>query len=517
MERMIMKGYMGLKGMSISVLREKFYKAVRLMLFLILSITIYYIISDMVGTQLVENIVPARGMLFGIKEVVLVSLISSLAFFYLINKIFSKITTWNRKTEVIVLSVYFALCMFFSYYFANSGAHGVEIGVINEVSNAIAKGSMCDPATLSFMSRYSYLRSLACFAALFSFGGIKAKSVYVCLGMVMGFFSSLEFLKMAKCTPRALFMTTVFFYTSMPLYLSCSIFYNYTVVFWMPITIILLYLKIASGDNRMGVYVFFVTISTIGVCLFSIVWVPIIAMTIDMILNKKYKMFISFITIIVLAVILNHASYNLVDKKIYNSPELKEMCKQNEIPMFDSTLYTGLNSDSIGFFTGTDLTQILSIPSYSEKKAFLKTESANRIQEKKGQLLDFVFKKSSLTFGHGTFNTEAVSNHGLLKERSVIRFFSSEYEDVGYYRSVYCAVNIILLVSTVIKILSPKKSKENDVLYLTVLGFWMVSMISETDSRHIMPCLPLLFVLAAQTIADIGDGELILLKTNDSK
>lgn len=494
------------------VLEEYFFKVVRMVLLLILSFTVYYIISDMVGGQLSENIDPVRGMLFGGKKIVLASMIIILAAIYLINFIFTKISEWNRMLEIIVLCFYFMLCLLFSYYFANKGMF--EIGVINDVSNAIACGGECDYSTLDFMSRYSYLRSLACFASIFSLAGEKVKSIYLCLGMVMGLFSSLEFLKMIKCTPKALFMTSVFFYVSMPLYLSCSVFYNYTLVFWIPITIITLYCKIRAGNYNILLAVLLVVISTLGICLFSIVWVPVIAIVIDMFFCKNRKMFISVITIIISVTLLNSISYKLVDEKIYNTPELRNLCEQNEIPMFASTLYTGLNDDSVGFYTNDDVIQILAISSYDEKKEFLKEESINRIIGKRGHLLDFVLKKSSLTFGHGTFNTEAVSNDGLLKERRLIKYFSKDYEEVRYFRGFYCAFNILLLILIVLQIMA-RRSKDNNIIYLVILGFWMVSMISETDSRHMMPCLPFLFVLAVQTIVDIAEGKIILLSSND--
>lgn len=494
-------------------LRNVSYKLIRIALLIILSITVYYIVSDMVGEQLCENITPVRGMLFGKKKIVLFSMVVIIVLLYFCNWFLKKVSMWNRTIEVIILSLYFALCLFFSYYFANKGVF--EIGVVDDISNSILWGGQCDYYTLDFMSRYSYLRSLACFSTVFSICGEKIKALYVCLGMTMGLFSSLELLKMIGYTPRTLMMTTLFFYTSVPLYLSCSIFYNYTVVFWIPITIITLYYMIMLGDGRISLYISLISICVIGVCIFSIVWVPIIAMAIDMILNRKYKSILTIFIIIILSAFLNSAAYHLIDNKIYNTPELRSMCEKNEIPMFASTLYTGLNDDSIGFYTNDDLIHILELPSYEEKLAFLKRENINRIKEKKGKIVDFTFKKSSLTFGHGTFNTEAVSNHGLLKERGVIKYFSNDFEEVRFYRSFYCALNVIMLVLIVIGIVAKKEINDNNILYLTILGFWMVSMISETDSRHMLPCLPLLFVLAAQTIADIAEGKIILLDSKD--
>lgn len=391
-----------------------------------------------------------------------------------------------------------------SYYFANYGLS--EIGVVNEISDTIAGKGLCSNESMEFLSRYSYLRPVICFASIFAKGGKALKSVYICIGMTIGLYASLEFLKEIECSPKDLIICSFFFYICVPVYLSCSIFYNYSVVFWIPITILLLYLKIEKQPKLVVLYILLVGISAIGISIFPVISVPVIAICIDSFLKKRKEMILGILLAILLSTAMNNLSYKIVDNKIYNTPELQEICKKNEIPMLESTLYVSLNPDSLGFYTDDDLNYIRNLNSNDNRKNILRSNIKQRITELNYGIIDFALKKSSIAFGQGTFYSEAVSNKRLLVQRDIIRYFSSQFTEVKYYRSFYCAQNIILLSLMLILLVINKNSKYN-IIFLTILGIWMVSMISETDSRHMLPFLPLFFVMASGTLGNVMTKE----------
>lgn len=85
------------------LLYNKFYLIVKSVLFIVFLFTTYYILVDMVGTQLMDNIYPTRGMLFGSKQYILLSIMAFLIFFFLLSRLFAKICLWNCKIEIGVL------------------------------------------------------------------------------------------------------------------------------------------------------------------------------------------------------------------------------------------------------------------------------------------------------------------------------------------------------------------------------------------------------------------------------
>lgn len=483
--------------MKISLEKTKniFYSFVRILVFCVFFLVVYYILVDMVGMQLYDS----RGMMFGSKKQILISLLLLSTYIYLIYSI-SKIEwiVWNSLIERIVLFIFFLLCCFFSYYFANDGLY--EIGVVYDAGEAIYKGTDCEWGALDFLSRYSYLRPIVCYAGLFMVGGKTLLSLIMCLGMTLGLYSSLKLIKILDGNKSTLYICSSLFYISMPIFLSCSIFYNFSTVFWMPITMIMLYLSRDGSKKDIFRMIGFIIIASLGMSIFSIVAVVLIAVSIDMILNNRKKVVFLVAASVLGMFCLNKISYFIVDKTLFNTAELREAVENNEIPMFESTLYTGLNNDSLGYYTDQDLLYILSLETYQDKKEGLHSAIKQRLTHRE-DMLDFILKKTSINFGQGTFYSEDVSNNGLLKERELIKYFSKDYPEVIYYKSFFCAMNIIFLCMMLWLIVS--KKKQYNLLYLSILGAWMVTLLSETDSRHVFPFLPLFIVMASCGACDI--------------
>lgn len=255
-------------------------------------------------------------------------------------------------------------------------------------------------------------------------------------------------------------------------------------------------------EQRIIYYSLIVFIASIGTSVFTIVAVSIIAVLIDMILNRKKEAVLLGIVVLLGTIMINRITYRVIDESLYNSNDLQVMVEKNEIPMFLSTMYVGLNYDNLGLYSSKDLSYILSFDTYEEKVEGLIEPIKSRLNIGHN-LPDFLLRKSTINFGQGTFYTEQVSNDRLLVERSSIRFFSSDFSQVVYYRSFFCAMNIIFfcLMLWLIK----KRYHNFDLLYLTIFGVWLVSLICETDSRHIFPYLPLFIVMSAYAISVLAD------------
>lgn len=485
-------------------LKHYFYSFVRISMLITFSLIVYYTVADMAGPYLTYS----RGDLFGNKQWVLRSyflIFVYVCFLLIMSK--APFLSWNKIVERVVVCLFLLFCIFASYYFANDGLY--EISVVNDAAQAIVSGKDLDTSYLDFLSRYNYIRAVTCYAAIwYKIGGKAIVSLAVCGGMTLGFWVCLQILKLCKGNNSSLWVCSGLFYISVPIFLSCSIFYNYTVVFWMPVTILYLYMllqKEPERKKRLTYYGLIIVIASMGTSVFTVVAVPVIAVVIDMILNRKKEAVLLGIAVLFGTIMINKITYRVIDESLYNNNDLQVLIEKNEIPMFLSTMYTGLNYDSLGLYTNEDLAYVLSLDTYEEKVEGCTEQIKNRLSIG-SDLPSFLFRKSSVNFGQGTYYTEAVSNNRLLTERSVIRFFSQDFPQVVYYRSFFCAMNIIFLCLMLWLI---KKRYENfNLMYLTMFGVWMVSLICETDSRHIFPYLPLFIVMSAYAISILASNYL---------
>ena len=110
-------------------------------------------------------------------------------------------------------------------------------------------------------------------SACFKIGGKVFASVVVCAGMTLGLWVSLQVLKKLKSKDSSLWICSALFYISIPIYLSCSIFYNYSVVFWIPITLIyvyLLYCDECPKSKKICWLALMTIISVFGICVFLV-------------------------------------------------------------------------------------------------------------------------------------------------------------------------------------------------------------------------------------------------------
>ena len=296
-------------------------------------------------------------------------IVAYLCFLYMLSYV--PLFRWNKKIELGMVCCYFLLCIFASYYFANEG--NSEIGVVNNIAQSIAYGRESSEDYITFMSRYSYIRTVTCYAAFwYKLGGKILTSFVLCVGMTLGYGVSLQMVKRFGENEGSCWICSGLYFISVPVFLSCSVFYNYTTVFWIPVTIIYLftlYIEETETKKRILYISLIILIASIGTSIFPMVSVSIIAIIIDMILKRK-KNVILVITFTLLSTnLINTAAYKIVNEKVYNTEERQKMVAQNEIPMLLSTVFVGLNVDSLGYVTMDDIYYLYGGGTEEEKAA----------------------------------------------------------------------------------------------------------------------------------------------------
>ena len=491
-----------LENKGLSKIGKIFYSCVNVFLLLLFSLIVYFTISFKAHT----NIAGVRDWgLFGEKQYVLLSLVIILLY-YSVLYAFSKtrLLAWNRKKEVVIVVLFLALCLFSAYYFANEGVS--EIPAVIKAAKFFSSCETIDDAFMEFLSQYRYLSPIIVWAAVcYKVGGKIFASVVVSAGMTLGLFVSLQVIKRLKGNNTSLWICTGLFFISIPIYLSCNIFYNFSLVFWVPITEIYLYLLYSDecDKSRKNLYfILMIIIGIFGISIFSIVAVPLIAISFGLIFSRKKEVIMLALLILLGTSIFSNITGKYVMNKIFDTDELQKMVYENEFPMTLSTMYVGLHDKTMGFVSMFDFWYIRSFKSYKEKQQGLRPQIIDRL-DKAVRNPGFILTKSSINFCQGSYYSELVSEEGLLKEREIIRYFSKNYPEVVYYLSFFCAMNIFLILLMLTSIVM--RITDFNTLRLSILGAWMVTMISETDSRHVFAFLPLFIVMGALTFSGVAE------------
>lgn len=445
--------------------------------------------------------------LFGTRKLVIVSLIFIVVLLFGLSKIYK---IWDRvkisevKFLICITILYFILLICFALYFMQDGY--AETSWVYEGANILANGGsiLGDGYYEIKFAQFQYLSGILFVAVFFEkiavFFHLNERIFLVVINCILTstVLPSSYYICKKIFSKRAAWYSVIILFCYIPIYFTSCIFYNYTFILAFPVGILALYVSMMEKDNvciKQIIAIGFLT--GLGYCIFNVCAVVAIAVFIELFLlrNKKKIALLIGLTSIVFSIVFSIYFNSQYYTYIYN----EGIYNENKYPMLESTVYVGLNKDTYGRFSVEDEDFIKSYDSYQSKKAALRSQIKERWNGmSNGDKVKFLMNKTAVNFGNGTYYTEWTSNDNLWKQRKIIRFFSKDYDDVKYYRSFFGAANLLFLLGVcVTSIWGIRNRYATLVPWISIFGIMIVSLISETNPRHILDYLSFLIVIFA--------------------
>lgn len=442
--------------------------------------------------------------LLGTRKLVPLFLIISIGLFGLLHRWGDKLnfSRWNQRSIYYLSIIYFVFLFLFSLYFMQDGY--AETSWVYEGAKILANGDKIlnnEYYQVKF-SQFHYLKGILFVAAFF-------EKIAVILHInEKNFLSFINSVMIATTLPSTYYVCKKMFndkiawysvsmlFVYLPIYFASCIFYNYTFVYAFPIGILALYVSLDYNKLCMKKLVAISFLAGFGYNIFSVCIIVLIAILIDIIVLKKNRVnkgiligiFTLVFTLIFSAFFEKLYNENIYDERLYDA---------FKYPMLESTVYVGLNADTNGRFSVADEEYIKSFDNYEAKKQALQQQIVYRWEQM--DLSDkfmHAVNKGSLNFGSGTYYTEWTSNDNLCKDRKLITFFSKDFDDVKFYRSFYTALNLWLLIGMCVSVFL-KRDKSTLVPWLSIFGMLLITIITETNPRHVLPYFPFIVIMFA--------------------
>ena len=186
---------------------------------------------------------------------------------------------------------------------------------------------------------------------------------------------------------------------------------------------------------------------------------------------------------------------------------VEDLYERYKYPVLESTMYVGVNEMTLGLYSVEDRDYIDSFETYDDKKQELRKAIVARMEKMNTlEKIEFFINKTAVNFGNGTYYSEFVSNDNLVKPRKLIQFFSKDFDNVKYYRSFYGALNLLMLVGLCLSMAYGfKKEYRTLVPWISIFGVLLVTLISETNPRHVLAYVPFIIIIASYMVSIVEE------------
>lgn len=420
----------------------------------------------------------------------------------------------NETKFICILSIIYCGCLFlFSLYFMQGGhaetywVYGAGRVLANKEDLRTSQGGYF----MDVFSKYHYLKGILFVTSFFEriaiFLNIDCK---IFLSFVNAVLISISLPSVFYVCKKIFNRKTAFYSITiclifLPIYFSTCIFYNYVFIYSFPIAILALYVSL-DGENGLKKGILIGFLSGIGFCVFNTCIIVTVALLIDIILLKKSNiknaLYISVFSLLFVSCFSILFS-NEYEEKIF----VEDLYERYKYPVLESTMYVGVNEMTLGLYSVEDRDYIDSFETYDDKKKELRKAIVARMKRMNTlEKIEFFINKTAVNFGNGTYYSEFVSNDNLVKPRKLIQFFSKDFDNVKYYRSFYGALNLLMLVGLCLSMAYGfKKEYRTLVPWISIFGVLLVTLISETNPRHVLAYVPFIIIIASYMVSIVEE------------
>lgn len=293
---------------------------------------------------------------------------------------------------------------------------------------------------------------------------------------------------------------------SFAFYCYIPVFYTDTITMLFPILIIFLYVKY-NKTNKNKYLVLLTIFSLIGYKIKPTVLIVLIAIVMDLILNKKFKETIKGILYVIASFVVTFSLLYFIEVKFSIFPyDVKNNDK--EIPLTHWIMMGMVERDSytenrkyIGWYDPDSLDLTLSYDTTKERK------EAN-IKQIKKQLKEFgfidyttfLYRKALFTWSDGSFFAPILVNadsiiykHNDTLIRNLV-MQNGKYKYITYRQSVGMLLFMYMFMLIGVYKLIKKKDNKFNYIYLSIFGVLLFFLIWEASSRYILNYIPVLIL-----------------------
>lgn len=295
----------------------------------------------------------------------------------------------------------------------------------------------------------------------------------------------------------------ILFLITPPFYFIAPVFYTDSLSLIYPVVSFYIFLIAKDRKNMVSkllLYAASAAICAIGGLIRMTVLIILVAVAINLIINKKWKNLIAYLCI---HIVIISAIFSGFNSYMYTNHLDKERADREKMPVH---YWLDLATNGTGFFSNRILAGARKIETYEERKEHLTEEIKENISNKGfSGIISLISHKGTFCFGDGSFELNTFLGHRPInKEGFLYQYVHADGKYYDNYRSVCTGIFMVILVLMAASGFTKDKNKVLFIPRLCVFGLLMYLLCWEIKNRYIINFLPFIYMSASIGMDMIG-------------